>query len=67
MGARTLLLIGPVIAAVGMLWLSRISPGSQYVSGLLGPGLLTAAGFGLSVPAVTMAATISLHGRLRRT
>jgi len=57
------LLIGPVIAAAGMLWLSRISPGSQYVSGLLGPGLLTAAGFGLSVPAVTLAATNGIPRR----
>jgi EmrB/QacA subfamily drug resistance transporter len=63
LGARTLLLIGPIVAAVGMLWLSRISPGTQYVSGLLGPGLLTAAGFGLSVPAVTLAATSGIPRR----
>jgi EmrB/QacA subfamily drug resistance transporter len=63
LGARTLLLIGPVVAAAGMLWLSRITPGSEYVGGLLGPGLLTALGFGLSVPAVTLAATSGIPVR----
>ncbi|MDP9342897.1 MAG: hypothetical protein M3Q23_12560 [Actinomycetota bacterium] len=50
-------MIGPMVAAVGMLWLSRITPGSDYVASLLGPGLLTAIGFGLSVPPATLAGT----------
>ncbi len=56
-GARVLLLIGPVVSAAGLLWLSGITPSSQFVAGLLGPGILSALGFGLSVPPVTMAGT----------
>ncbi len=46
-GARPLMLTGSVMATGGMFWLSRINEHSQYVSGLLGPMMLTAAGMGL--------------------
>jgi EmrB/QacA subfamily drug resistance transporter len=44
----------PVIA--GMAWLSRISPGTAYLSGVLGPMILFGAGVGLAfVPLTTVA------------
>jgi EmrB/QacA subfamily drug resistance transporter len=46
-GARPLMLAGSAMATGGMFWLSRINEHSQYVSGLLGPMMLTAAGLGL--------------------
>ena len=46
-GARPLMLAGSVVATGGMFWLSRINENSHYVSGLLGPMLVTAAGMGL--------------------
>jgi EmrB/QacA subfamily drug resistance transporter len=46
-GARPLMIAGSVMATGGMFWLSRITEHSHYVSGLLGPMLLTAAGMGL--------------------
>jgi EmrB/QacA subfamily drug resistance transporter len=46
-GARPLMLTGSVIATGGMFWLSRLTENSHYVSGLLGPMLVTAFGFGL--------------------
>jgi EmrB/QacA subfamily drug resistance transporter len=46
-GARPLMLAGAVLAAGGMFWLSRINEYSHYVSGLLGPMMVTAAGMGL--------------------
>ena len=46
-GARPLMLAGSVIAAGGMFWLSRVNEHSQYVSGLMGPMMLTATGMGL--------------------
>ncbi|HLH58859.1 MAG TPA: MFS transporter [Streptosporangiaceae bacterium] len=46
-GARPLLIAGSVIGAGGMFWLSRINEHSTYVSGLLGPMLVTAFGLGL--------------------
>jgi EmrB/QacA subfamily drug resistance transporter len=46
-GARALLLAGAVITTGGMFWLSRLSEHSTYVSGLLGPTLVTAVGMGM--------------------
>ena len=38
-----------------MAWLSRISPGSDYVSGVLGPMLLLGGGMGVAFVPLTMA------------
>jgi len=46
-GARPLMLAGSVITTGGMFWLSRINENSHYLSGLLGPMLVTALGMGL--------------------
>jgi EmrB/QacA subfamily drug resistance transporter len=46
-GARPLMLTGTAVAAGGMYWFSHISVHSTYVNGLLGPMLLTSAGFGM--------------------
>jgi EmrB/QacA subfamily drug resistance transporter len=46
-GARPLMIAGSAASAGGMLWLSRVTEHSHYVSGLLGPMLLTATGLGL--------------------
>jgi EmrB/QacA subfamily drug resistance transporter len=46
-GARALMIAGSVASTGGMLWLSRVTEHSHYVSGLLGPMLLTATGLGL--------------------
>ena len=61
-GARPLMIAGSVIATGGMFWLSRITEHSHYVSGLLGPMMLTATGLGLifvplSLIALTRVAT----------
>ncbi len=47
-GARPLMTVGPLLAAGGMFWMSRISEHSTYAGGLLGPMMLTAAGMGLT-------------------
>jgi len=46
-GALPLMIAGSAASAGGMFWLSRVTEHSTYVSGLLGPMLLTAAGLGL--------------------
>src|SRR5215475_13616414 len=38
---------GTAVAAIGMYWFSQITVHSQYLSGLLGPMLVTSAGLGL--------------------
>jgi EmrB/QacA subfamily drug resistance transporter len=46
-GARPLMLAGTLVTAVGMYWFSHLAVHSQYVSGLLGPMLVTSTGLGL--------------------
>jgi EmrB/QacA subfamily drug resistance transporter len=46
-GARPLMITGAALGTGGMFWLSRLTEHSHYVSGLLGPTLVTAAGLGL--------------------
>jgi EmrB/QacA subfamily drug resistance transporter len=56
-GPRPLLLVAPLLAAVGMALLSRITPDSTYVAGILGPSVLVTFSIGLSFTPVTFAAT----------
>ena len=46
-GTRPPLLAGAAVAAGGMYWFSQVSVRTTYLSGLLGPSLVTAAGLGL--------------------
>jgi hypothetical protein len=46
-GARPLMLTGTAVAAAGLFWFSHITVHSSYVGGLLGPMLVTSAGFGM--------------------
>lgn len=56
-GARTLMLVGCAGLVAGFAWLARAGAGSGYVTGLLGPMLLVAAGIGLTFPTLMAAAT----------
>jgi len=62
-GARPILLAGSTVAAGGMFWLSRITEHSTYVSGLLGPELLTAAGLGMLFMPLTLVALAKVRER----
>jgi EmrB/QacA subfamily drug resistance transporter len=53
-GARPLLLSGAAATAGGLFWLSRVTEHSTYAGGLLGPGLLIGAAFGLLVVPLTL-------------
>jgi EmrB/QacA subfamily drug resistance transporter len=55
-GARPLMLTGSVIGTGGMFWLSRLTEHSTYVSGLLGPTMVTAAGLGLLFVPISLVA-----------
>jgi EmrB/QacA subfamily drug resistance transporter len=58
---KPLMVAGLIPAAAGMAWLSRISPGSDYVSGVLGPMLLLGAGMGVAFVPLTMASLAGVH------
>ncbi|KJE21083.1 drug resistance transporter, EmrB/QacA subfamily [Frankia torreyi] len=59
-GIRAALLIGPVCAAGGLLWLSRLTPGSGY-GGTLPALLLMAAGLGFSFVPLTLTAVAGVR------
>ena len=56
-GTRPLLFVGTALGAVGLAWLSMITPTSSFLADLFGPYLLIGAGLGLSVTPVVVAAT----------
>jgi predicted MFS family arabinose efflux permease len=51
----TLMVAGMLPVVAGMTWLSRISPGTGYLAGILGPMLLLGAGMGVVFVPLTMA------------
>ena len=57
-GARPLMLAGSVVSTAGLFWLSRINENSHYVSGLLGPMLVTALGMGLIFVPLSLVALV---------
>jgi EmrB/QacA subfamily drug resistance transporter len=59
-GARRQLVIGLLLAAAGLAWMTRLAPGDGYWPGVFLPGLLAGAGFGLSLAPMTIAATAGL-------
>ncbi len=61
-GARPLMLAGTAIAAGGMYWFSHISEHSTYVNGLLGPMLVTSAGFGMLFVPLALVALSRVRG-----
>ncbi|WP_202872705.1 MFS transporter [Kribbella soli] len=56
-GVRALILTGSALFLAGFGWLSQASADSSYLTGLLGPTLLVAAGIGLTFP--TLMATVT--------
>jgi predicted MFS family arabinose efflux permease len=61
-GARGLMLTGLPLIVAGMLWLTRLSGDSGYVSGALGPMLL----FGLGAGLVFLPLTVTILSGVRR-
>lgn len=57
LGVRRQLVIGPLLAATGLFWLSSLTPASPYWTHLLGPLLLVGIGLGSSFVPMTLAAT----------
>ncbi len=56
-GARNQLMLGPGLAAIGLLWLSRVGAGDPYLVHVLGPVILVGLGIGVSFVPMTLAAT----------
>ena len=56
-GARRQLILGPTIAAVGLLWMSVLSYGANYWVHMFGPLALFGLGIGISFVPMTLTAT----------
>jgi EmrB/QacA subfamily drug resistance transporter len=59
-GARRQLVIGLLLAAAGLAWMTQLTPGDGYWSSVFLPGLLAGAGFGLSFVPMTIGATAGI-------
>lgn len=57
LGVRRQLMLGPVLAAGGLAWLTILTPGAGYWPHLFGPEIMVGLGLGLSFVPMTMAAT----------
>jgi MFS family permease len=55
-GARPLLVAGPLVSALGLAWLAQISVDSNLLAVLV-PGAIVTFGMGITFPSVTMAAS----------
>jgi EmrB/QacA subfamily drug resistance transporter len=53
-GAKPLMVAGLIPALAGMAWLSQLSAGSTYLSGVLGPMLLLGGGMGIAFVPLTL-------------
>ena len=63
-GARLPMTVGPIVAAAGILLLSRVAPGDTYVSGVL-PGIIVfGLGLALTVAPLTAAVLASVGDEL---
>lgn len=56
-GYRRFLIIGPLLVAIGALWLSRLHVGSDYISGLLPAFIIMPIGMGMTFMPTIAAAT----------
>ena len=61
-GARRVITLGMLSMTVGMLWLTRIGPGGNYVGSVLGGAVLTALGMGFSLVPATIVAMQDVAG-----
>lgn len=54
LGTRKIVVTGILVILAGMLWLTRVSPDTGYLGGVLGPMLLLGLGAGLSIMPLNM-------------
>ncbi|NUP49334.1 MAG: MFS transporter [Catenulispora sp.] len=59
-GPRPLLLVGPLLAAAGLAWLSRFPADGSYAADVLGPLMLLTFGMGLAMTPLAVAGTAGM-------
>jgi EmrB/QacA subfamily drug resistance transporter len=61
-GYKTTIVIGLLVAAVGLLWFAQASAGGSFMADILGPSLVTGFGLAFAFVAATIAATSGVSG-----
>jgi EmrB/QacA subfamily drug resistance transporter len=61
-GFKPVLLSGLLLVAVGLVWFSRVTPGGDYVTHILGPSLVAAVGLGFAFVPMTIASMSQVAG-----
>ena len=62
-GFKPILAAGMLLVALGLVWFSRVSVGGGFISDILGPSLLAAAGLGFGFVTSTIAAVSGVEER----
>ena len=57
LGPRPLIVAGVLLSAIGLLWLSQVTPTGTYLSGVLGGSVFTTFGMGIAFTPLAFAAT----------
>lgn len=60
-GPKRILMVGAIIAGVGVLWLSQLHPGEGYLAHILAPSFLTGLGMGCCFVPMTIAGTTGVE------
>ncbi len=60
-GPNRLMVVGMLPVIGGMAWLAQVSPGTHYMSGILGPMLLFGVGMGIAFVPLTMASLVRVR------
>jgi MFS family permease len=63
LGFRPVLAAGMLLVAAGLVWFAQVSVGGGYVSDILGPSLVAAAGLGLAFVPMTIAAVSGVRAQ----
>jgi EmrB/QacA subfamily drug resistance transporter len=61
-GFKPVLVVGMLLIAAGLVWFAQVSADGSFLSDILGPSLLAAAGLGLAFVPVTIAAVAGVSG-----
>jgi MFS family permease len=56
-GPRPLIVVGTIVAAAGLAWMTQVTPTSTFLAGLFGPYVLIGLGMGLAVTPIAVAGT----------
>jgi EmrB/QacA subfamily drug resistance transporter len=63
-GARTLLVVGPLISATGLLWLAQLTPQTPYFPHFAVPAVMVTFGVGVSFTPIALSSTSGLPPNL---